>query len=290
MKRRTTTIAIGAGFAAAVALTVVIGAASFAVTATPRLASTASDVGTSASPGPSASPSATATPSATPVPVRITANNDNGTNPTGANVGAGTPGTASLNLMPGPIEIATSDCMAIRGYTWSNALGIQIANAELAAVAASAQAGYALTDAQTRTAENAAAAAAAGVSADAYPAFRSALTGDFANDPSACSDQAVRANQSAGLGSDGDNFQAIQLACAADRGFPLTRAQQKTLFKTLESDGEAAAAAAVGWTVDQYHGYTAAVYGNTGTAADYHWEEAGCGGYATHATANDHNN
>ncbi|TFB87417.1 hypothetical protein E3O44_09935 [Cryobacterium algoricola] len=33
-----------------------------------------------------------------------------------------------------------------------------------------------------------------------------------------------------------------------------------------------------------------ALYGDTGAAADYHWDEAGCWGYAVHVMGNDNNN
>ena len=33
--------------------------------------------------------------------------------------------------------------------------------------------------------------------------------------------------------------------------------------------------------------WTAAMYGDAGSAAAYRWEDAGCSGYATHVTGND---
>jgi hypothetical protein len=38
---------------------------------------------------------------------------------------------------------------------------------------------------------------------------------------------------------------------------------------------------------DQFDAAWAAFYGDTGVGADYHWQDAGCAGYATHVMGND---
>ncbi|MGG7507225.1 hypothetical protein [Plantibacter sp. YIM 135249] len=273
--RRTIFIAAGVSLTVVLGLGAAIGVASAAVPPEVR-----AGVGASSTAAPVAS-SPTPTPLASSSPEAVQAVAD-----ARANVPVG---AAALTLTPGPVELATTACMAQRGYTWSNAIGVAIADAELEAVAASASAGHALTDSATRALELTAAASAAGVSDAEYSAFRAALTGDYANDVTGCSAQAIELPHDRD-GLDWANHKAITRGCLATRGVFVTAEDDETMYQAYLANAPETIPAALGWTEAQWDAYSVALWGDTGGGADYHWEEAGCAGYATHATANDHNN